>query len=127
MTTFGPTPPIEGVDVERLDTLRDLDPGDTTYLDRAIGNFQVNSAAAVAAIHQAVAAGDVEALRARSHKIAGSALNLGLPRAGEAARAVEIASDTGTVEPAVRLLAELEDAMAEGRQLLLTYQATYAG
>ena len=26
-----PTPPIEGLDTERLDMLRDLDPGDTTY------------------------------------------------------------------------------------------------
>ncbi|MEO9326083.1 Hpt domain-containing protein [Nocardioides sp. C4-1] len=124
---LGPTPPIDGVDVERLDTLRDLDPGDTSYLDRAIANFQVNSADAVAAVHAAIAAGDVDTLRARAHKIAGSALNLGLPRAGEAARAVELAADTGSVDPAVALVPELEAAMAEGRRLLLTYRSTYAG
>ncbi|MDO9454870.1 Hpt domain-containing protein [Nocardioides sp.] len=121
------TAPIDGLDVERLDSLRDLDPGDTTYLDRAIANFQVNSAAAVDAVREAAEAGDVATVKARSHKIAGSALNLGVPRAGEAARAVEIAADSGSVEPALPLLDEFEAAMAEGRELLLTYQATYAG
>ncbi|WP_187366856.1 Hpt domain-containing protein [Nocardioides dongxiaopingii] len=119
------TPPMAGLDVERLDSLRDLDPGDTTYLDRAIGNFQVNSAEAVAVIRDAVEAEDVATVKARAHKIAGSALNLGVPRAGEAARAVELAADTGSVDPARPLLEELADAMAEGRVRLLAYQATY--
>ena len=122
---FPATPPMSGLDVERLDSLRDLDPGDTTYLDRAIGNFQVNSTAAVEAILAAIDEGDVVGLKARSHKIAGSALNLGVPRAGEAARAIEIAADTGSVEAALPLLDELAEAMAEGRELLLAYQATY--
>ncbi|WP_148614874.1 Hpt domain-containing protein [Nocardioides rubriscoriae] len=124
---LAPTAPIAGLDVGRLDTLRDLDPGDTTYIDRAIGNFQVNSEAAVVAIRESVAAGDTAAVVARAHKIAGSALNLGCLRAGEAARAVELAADTGSVEPVVALLDELTDAMTEGRALLLAYQATYAG
>lgn len=123
---FPATPPMAGLDVERLDTLRDLDPGDTTYLDRAIGNFQVNSADAVEAIRAAIVDDDLVALKARSHKIAGSALNLGVPRAGEAARAIELAADTGSVGAAVPLLDELVDAMAQGRELLLAYQATYS-
>lgn len=122
-----PTPPIAGLDTDRLDSLRDLDPGDTTYLDRAIGNFQVNSVAAVTAIRDALADRDVATVRARAHKIAGSALNLGLHRAGEAARAVELVTDSGTTEGADALLSELEASMAEGRRLLLAYRATYAG
>jgi HPt (histidine-containing phosphotransfer) domain-containing protein len=121
------TPPIAGLDVARLDSLRDLDPGDTSYLDRAIANFQVNSAAAVEAIRAAVDEGDLDVVGARSHKIAGSALNLGVPRAGEAARAVELASETGSVDEVVALLDELQESMVEGRALLLAYQATYAG
>jgi HPt (histidine-containing phosphotransfer) domain-containing protein len=129
MTVEGREPvasPLDGLDVARLDTLRDLDPGNTSYLDRAIGNFQTNSADAVAAIVAAVEVGDVETAKARSHKIAGSALNLGVPRAGNAARAVEIATDSGSVAPAVPLLDELRESMSEGRRLLLAYQATYA-
>ncbi len=122
---FPPTPPIPGLDTERLDMLRDLDPGDTTYLDRAIGNFQVNSVAAVDAIRDLVAAGDVPGLKATAHKIAGSALNLGVPRAGQTARALELLADTGTVEGAGPLLVELDEAMTSGRKLLLDYQRTY--
>ena len=118
---------LDGLDLERLDMLRELDPGDTSYLDRAIGNFQVNSAEAVTVIADAVRADDIETVRARSHKIAGSALNLGATRAGEAARAVETAADAGSLASVVPLLEELRVAMAEGRELLLAYRATYAG
>ncbi|WP_139980669.1 Hpt domain-containing protein [Nocardioides litoris] len=121
------TAPIDGLDVERLDTLRDLDPGDTSYLDRAIGNFQVNSVEAVEAISSAAASGDLDTVRARSHKIAGSALNLGAERAGAAARAVELQADAHSLSGATALLPELAAAMTEGRALLLTYRATYAG
>ena len=125
MSELPPTPPIAGLDTERLDSLRDLEPGNTTYLDRAIGNFQVNSVAAVDAIRAAAADGDAATVRFRAHKIAGSALNLGVPRAGEAARALEIATDSGSTGDTTALLPELEESMAEGRALLLTYQATY--
>jgi len=121
-----PTPPIAGLDTGRLDMLRDLDPGDTTYLDRAIGNFQANSVTAEATIIQLITAGDSDGLRAAAHKIAGSALNLGVPRAGAAARALEQVATTGTTHGAAELTDELHDAMAEGRRLLLAYQATYA-
>ncbi|GAA5153599.1 hypothetical protein GCM10023340_35840 [Nocardioides marinquilinus] len=116
---------LEGLDVERLDALRDLDPGETGYLDRAIANFQVTSTDAVAAIRAAVAEGDGVVVRARSHKIAGSALNLGCRRAGSVAQGLELAADR---EDAVRDadLAELDDAMAEARALLLRYRETYA-
>ena len=120
-----PSAPIPGLDTERLDMLRDLDPGDTTYIDRAIANFQVNSVEAVEAINDLVDVGDVPGLKATSHKIAGSALNLGVPRAGKAARALELLADGGTTDGAVPLLAELAQAMAEGRELLLAYQRTY--
>ncbi len=121
-----PTDPIPGLDTARLDMLRDLDPGDTTYIDRAIGNFQANSVAAVATIEGCVADGDLAGLKAASHKIAGSALNLGVHRAGEAARALELLANDQTTDGAEELLAELRDAMAEGRRLLLDYQATYS-
>ncbi len=121
-----PTAPIEGLDTARLDMLRDLDPGDTSYIDRAIGNFQANSVAAEGAIEDLVAAGDVAGLKAAAHKIAGSALNLGATRAGESARALELLADSGTALGAVDLLPELHHAMAEGRRLLLDYQATYS-
>ncbi len=68
---------------------------------------------------------DAAAIKAVAHKIAGSALNLGLTRAGEAARAVELATDSGLTKGVDALVPELREAMAEGRQLLLDYQSTY--
>ncbi len=120
------TGPIEGLDTARLDMLRDLDPGETTYIDRAIGNFQKNSVAAEESIDAHVVAGDAPALKATAHKIAGSALNLGVARAGEAARAMEHLADSGSTDGAEDLLSELHEAMGQARSLLLAYQATYS-
>ena len=119
------TPPIEGLDTARLDMLRDLDPGDTTYLDRAIDNFQRNSVEAVEAIRSHLLTGDLTALKAAAHKIAGSALNLGARRAGTSARALELAADTGSAQAAGILLAGLDETMGQARSLLRVYQATY--
>ena len=122
-----PTPPIEGLDTERLDMLRDLDPGDTTYLDRAIANFERNSAEAVTTMREHAAEGDAAALKAAAHKIAGSALNLGVVDAGALARELELTAESTGVEAAVPLLDGVEASFAEGRRLLAQYQATYAG
>ena len=114
-----------GLDLERLEELRDLDPGSTAYLDRAIDNFEVNSAAAVAEVVALAGRRDLEGVRPTAHKIAGSALNLGARSAGEVARAVELHARDGHQAEVDGLLRDLADAMAEGRGLLRRYQATY--
>ncbi|MEI5676603.1 MULTISPECIES: response regulator [unclassified Nocardioides] len=119
--------PVDGLDLERLEMLRDLDPGNTTYLDRAIGNFMANSRSAVDTIRAAIVSGDAAALRAAAHKLAGSALNLGVPFAGEAARQLEFVGDTGSVDGALELLPELEESLERARAALLAYQASYSG
>ncbi|WP_127480563.1 PAS domain-containing hybrid sensor histidine kinase/response regulator [Nocardioides pantholopis] len=118
--------PLDALDVERLEMLRDLDPGNTTYLDRAIGNFAANAEPAVALISEAIAARDAVALRAAAHKLAGSALNLGVPSAGEAARALESLGDAGTTEGAEELVAPLEDALRRGLEALRAFQQSYS-
>ena len=92
------------LDLARIDELRDLDPGDTSYLDRAIGNFVTNSPTALATIREACAAGDVETLKQVSHKLAGGALNLGVTAAGRVAQRIELAADTGSTEAAADLV-----------------------
>lgn len=114
---------LEDLDTDRLDMLRGLD---ASYIDRAIGNFQVNSVTAVDAIRRHIAARDAKAMRAAAHKISGSALNLGAHFASEAARRIEVLGDAGTTAGALDLLPQLEDAMEHARALLLGYQATYA-
>ena len=117
----------DGLDVGRLDELRDLDPGDTRYLDRAIGNFVANTPATMARIREAYENGDTETLRQVAHKLAGGALNLGVKGAGQIAQQIEIVADGGSVDGAGELAEELSVALADGRAALLAYQASYSG
>ena len=119
--------PDEDLDRRRLDELRDLDPGDTTYLDRAIGNFVANTPTTLATIRQAHETGDVETLRQASHKLAGGALNLGVTTAGRIAQQIELTTESGSTDDAGGLLDPLEVALDEGRVALLAYQASYSG
>jgi HPt (histidine-containing phosphotransfer) domain-containing protein len=121
-----PEPDPDALDIERLDMLRDLDEDNTTYLDRAIGNFMTNSRTGLDTIRDAISAGDAAAMRAAAHKLAGSALNLGVTYAGEAVRTIEFLGDEGTVEGAEEKLPAVEAALARGREELLAYQASYS-
>lgn len=120
-----PTPAIAGLDVERLDELRDLDPGDTTYLDRAVANFMRNSTAAPETFRQIIADGDAAQLRASAHRLLGSALNLGAVVAVEPLRALEAHGDTGTTAGAELLVPATDGALRRGREQLALYQAVY--
>jgi CheY-like chemotaxis protein len=122
----GDHPSLDGLALERLDELRDLDPGDTTYLDRAIGNFVRNTPETLASIRQAIADGDAPTLKQVSHKLAGGALNLGVTPAGRTAQQIELLADTGSVDGTAALADQLEQDLEVGRASLLAYQATYS-
>ena len=117
--------PEDGIDLERLEMLRDLDPDDTSYLDRAIGNFVSNASAVGAAARAAALRGDHEELKAVTHKMVGNGLNLGLNYVGAAARRLELLAGEGTTEGAAALLDDLDRALARGREDLLAFQASY--
>ncbi|MFC6287761.1 response regulator [Nocardioides sp. GCM10027113] len=119
--------PTAELDLARLDMLRDIAPGDTTYLDRAIANFVGNAPGALATIRSAVRAHDVGALRHAAHRLAGSATNIGVVSVGEAARGLEEVADAGTTDGTEELLAALDRTLAEGTAALLAYQASYRG
>ena len=123
--TSAPATAAAGLDLDRIDELRDLDPGDTTYLDRAIGNFVANSPGTLAAIREACATGDAATLRQVAHKLAGGALNLGVTPAGRIAQQIELVADTGSTAAAAELVEQLDAALAEGRAAVLAYQASY--
>lgn len=120
-----PTPAIAGLDVERLDELRDLDPGDTTYLDRAVANFVRNSLEAPAKFREIIADGDATQLQASAHRLLGSALNLGTVVAVEPLRALESHGDSGTTAGAELLVPAADGALRRGRAQLALYQDTY--
>jgi PAS domain S-box-containing protein len=125
-----PTPDsdlLDGLETERLDELRDLDPGNTTYLDRAIGNFVANTPDTLVAVRAAADADDTATLKQVSHKLAGGALNLGVTAAGRTAQEIELVADTGSTAGVAALVDQLEADLARGRAALRAYQATYAG
>lgn len=117
--------PEDGLDLERLEMLRDLDPDDTAYLDRAIGNFVENSTTVGVAARAAALAGDHEELKAVTHKMVGNSLNLGLNYVGAAARRLEQLAGGGSTEGALPLLDDLDSALRRGREDLRAFQASY--
>jgi HPt (histidine-containing phosphotransfer) domain-containing protein len=117
---------IEGLDLARLDELRDLDPGNTSYLDRAIGNFVNTTPGTFTTIREACEAGDAHTLKQVVHKLAGGALNLGVTPAGRIAQQIELAVDAGATEDAAGMLGQLERALEQGRAAVLAYQASYS-
>jgi HPt (histidine-containing phosphotransfer) domain-containing protein len=121
-----PDDALAGLELFRLDELRDLDPGNTTYLDRAIGNFVTNTPTTFVTIRDAVAAGDAATVKQVVHKLAGGALNLGVTDAGRTAQQLELVVDDGNVDGAADLLPHLEEALERGRAALLAYQAAYS-
>ena len=117
---------LAGLELERLDELRDLDPGNTAYLDRAIGNFVANTPETYETIAAAAAAGDAATLKQVVHKLAGGALNLGVEAAGRIAQQIELVADTGSTTGAEELLPRLAEELERGRAALLAYQAAYS-
>jgi PAS domain S-box-containing protein len=120
-------PELDGLDLGRLDELRDLDPGDTTYLDRAIGNFVSNTPETMTTIRETLREGDTTMLRQVAHKLAGGALNLGVTPAGRIAQRLELAVEGSDLSGAGSLVDELDAALTQGRAALLAYQASYSG
>ena len=120
-----PTPDEGVLDLDRLEMLREIDPGSTTYLDKAIGNFVARAPESLHAIRAAVVAADPEALTQAAHRLKGGALNLGLPAVGHVAFELEMLGDSGRVERAASLLEDLESALHEAVVQVRAYQQSY--
>ncbi|WP_299051694.1 ATP-binding protein [uncultured Nocardioides sp.] len=118
---------LEHLDLERLDMLRDLDPGNTSYVDRVIGNFVRKTPDLHTRIADGIEAGDAAAVTATAHRLRGSALNLGVPQVAETAFALELAGERGDLAPAPALLATLTGRLERGRDAVLAYRRSYGG
>jgi HPt (histidine-containing phosphotransfer) domain-containing protein len=114
------------MDRDRLDMLRELDPGNTAYLDKAIENFVARAGESLDTIRRAVERADAAALTAAAHRLKGSALNLGLPRVGQVAYELERLGDEGSTKQAHPALAALEGALQDGVSALAGYRDEHA-
>jgi HPt (histidine-containing phosphotransfer) domain-containing protein len=120
-----PDPPIaDRLDLRRLAELRELDDPDdgTSYVDRAIENLTHNAERDMTAMRTAAAEGDAALLRSSAHRLAGSALNLGVVSLGEGARSVEELVVSGAFDEAVAALPALGKEMAADLAALRAYQ-----
>lgn len=104
-------PPRPDLDLVRLDVLRDLVPGSTAYLDRAISNFLTGCQDALATLEQAVRAGDAARLRFHAHSLKGSASNLGATEVARVAERLERLGAEDEARGAGGLLLELAEAL----------------
>lgn len=114
-------PDLDGLDTARLDELRELVPGDTSYLERAIGNFERNSTAAPDELRHLIDTRDPVQLRAYAHRLLGSALNLGAGVAVPPLRVLEDLGDRRSTEGALDVMPEVEITLARARAQLLAY------
>ena len=112
------------LDMDRLEELRGLDDPDdgTSYVDRAIANFLGGAEAHVATMEAAAASGDEDELRTVAHRLAGTALNIGVVALGEAARTLEEHILNGSMADAVAALPELTARLAGDLEALRAYQ-----
>jgi len=110
------TPSDPVVDEDRFDMLHEMVKDGESLFQRSSGNFLAHARDHLTSIRAAVDEADAEGLAATAHKLKGSALNLGLPRVGQAAAELEEqgrAERLDASESAYRVLAEeMERALA---------------
>ncbi len=114
---------VDGVDLSRLDELRDMDPDSTRYLEQAIGKFVGRLDTHLVDLEAAARSGDVTALRFAAHSLAGSCANLGLVAAHEQLAALELLVDLDSADGVSSMLRGVEEKLMSGRTRLLDYRA----
>ncbi|WP_167736502.1 PAS domain-containing hybrid sensor histidine kinase/response regulator [Nocardioides sp. 1609] len=118
-------PTGEHLDRERLGMLLELRPDDTSYLDRAIGNFLGRRHEVVATLTRAVEDADATALVAAAHSLRGSAGNLGLPVVASLSAALEELGRLGGTAGSAALLDDLLLELDESCVALERYRSWY--
>jgi HPt (histidine-containing phosphotransfer) domain-containing protein len=110
------------LDVTRLQELEALGERAVVLVDRAIDNFVRGFSPALGDIREAAARGELEDVRARAHRLRGSALNLGLHELAEVGLAIELwEGSTSTCLP--ELVERLRRAGAAATTALRDYQS----
>ncbi|MEH3034642.1 MAG: ATP-binding protein [Aeromicrobium erythreum] len=115
--------PADGtLDLERLAELSDI--GGDEYVLTAIDNFLESAESCAATLRAAVEAVDEEAVQDEAHRVAGSALNLGVERLGDVLRQVERYARGGLVpSPEIdELLPVVEERLEDAAAALRVYR-----
>lgn len=116
---------VDGVDLGRLDELRDIDPRSTAYLERAIDKFLDNIDGDVADLRSAAGSGDIAALRFAAHRLASSCGILGLVAVCQHLTALELLVDLDSTDESTALLRAVEQEVSSARSHLLDYRTAH--
>jgi len=115
-------PPLRVLDLATIDRLRSLQRrSGNDVLGRVTRTFLRDSATLAAELRRALAAGDVEALRAAAHTLKGAAGTLGAEALAAAAKALETHARLGALEGAAALVAAVEAAAVVATEQLAPY------
>jgi CheY-like chemotaxis protein len=122
--TSGPegTRPTPTLDTSRLAELAEMGAAALPLVQRAIDNFVGSAGDRLRDLRDALASGEVAALRSAAHQLKGSAANLGALRVAELAFQVESRADSGEIDGVGDVLAELASALTEAGALLRDYE-----
>ena len=106
------------LDPDRVAMLDDLVKDGVSFFERTRSSFLARVEEMLDDVGAAVADRDPQRLRANAHLLKGSALNIGLPRVGRAAQALETLADSGSVDGGSDLLERLRSATHEATAVL---------
>ncbi len=106
------------LDLTRIRMLRDLRPGDESFLDQFVDTFVDGVPGDVVALTSAVRVADHDLLVEAAHALKGSALNLGAVEVGRVCAALESAGGRQDAVAASDLLPVLEDVVERTLQAL---------
>ena len=113
-------PGDDGVlDLARINVLHELRMDGVSFFERTAAAFSARVPTQLADLRDAAAVGDAGTLKTVAHQLKGSALNLGLPRLGAAAAALEAASGQPS-SPEARACLDTVDAEASKALAALT-------
>lgn len=111
----------DAVDPGRLDELLQVGRGADVIVRRAVGNFVDGLPTTIAALEEALDAGDDTALVERAHRLRGSALNLGATEVATVLQELETGGEAGATDDAPEQLKVLRAAADRATTLLLDH------
>jgi HPt (histidine-containing phosphotransfer) domain-containing protein len=111
------------LDQAALDNLLESVGGDREFLGELIDTFFEDTPGQLAAIRQALGAGDAEALRRAAHSLKSNSANFGAAALAELCQALEELGKAGSFVGAAGLAAQIEAGYEEARRALEAVRA----
>lgn len=114
----------DGLDPEAFRHLLDITGGDLAFVDELIDTYIDDAMVQLAAMREAAATGDVEAMIRPAHSLKSSSANVGATAVAEASRSLEADGRGGAIDDAVARVAACDAAFEAAKAVLLQERTT---